>query len=184
MPNAFSFDTTSQLANIVTEIDANEAILALIRGTDVPNIQTNIDDNETKIDSIIALIPQMVRGDLTISSGSISSAAWSDVVNITASQGILVSIFIRNEASRTESNVRLTIDGIVSNDAVLANANTPYCIYQTMPLVQTDNILIAGSATDYYNFMLEFSNSLRVELKGTAGSGWVVGKCLYSLDSF
>lgn len=61
MPNSFNISAEVELAAISASITIVDTVVDAIRATDVPNIQTNIDDNETKIDACGA-IGALIRG--------------------------------------------------------------------------------------------------------------------------
>ncbi len=61
MGNSFNISVKPEIAAAVAKIDDIDAVVDLIRGTDVVNIQANIDDNETKIDDIDAIV-DLIRG--------------------------------------------------------------------------------------------------------------------------
>jgi len=62
MSNSFNISVIPEIAALETKVDTVDTVVDAIRATDVPDIQTNIDANETKIDAIptdplFALIP-------------------------------------------------------------------------------------------------------------------------------
>ncbi len=124
MSNSFNISVAPEIAALSTLVTTVDTVVDLIRGTDVPNIQTNINANETKIDTIDGIvdaiklktdtIPQNVRGTLTCVNDTTVLNTWVEILNISG-QGILAHIAVNiTDASNTISCV-LTIDGVVSN---------------------------------------------------------------------
>lgn len=184
MPNTFVFDITPQLTNIVTEIDANEAKIDLIRGTDVPNIQTNIDANETKIDSIIAAIPQEVRGTQSYAYLSNDTFNYADVLNLSGAQGKLHTIQAYISATVTDANIRMYCDNLTSQEHLITTVNTGLFIFDSVNPTGPLQITLDSRAIEPYAFNMEFSDSLRVEIKLTTGAGAITCLVVYSLDEF
>ena len=174
----------ADVPNIQTNINANETILDLIRGTDLPNIETSIAGNLTNINAIIAAIPQQVRGDLTNVSDIVSAAGWEDVVNISNSSGKLYSITHSLNASALTSEIRVTVDGILSNTLTVNVLVTGFCIYPINHPSTATPLWIGSTDTDLIEFNLEFSQSLRVEHRQPTGAGQVLTHVLYNLDNF
>lgn len=206
MPNTFVFDITPQLTNIITEIDANETKIDLIRGTDVPAIvaeidanetkidliratdvpaiQTNIDANETKIDAIAALIPQIVRGHVTEAYLLNDTAVWEDLLNITTSQGKLILITCYLGAGITDAQLKFTIDSQISNTVLLTDITTGLFITHSINPTGTGCLILGSSTTVPHFFNLEFDSSLRVQTRINTGAGDFECRMLYSLDNF
>ena len=182
MPNTFVFDITPQLNNIITEVDANEAKLDLIRGTDVPAIVTEIDANETKLDAIIALIPQIVRGTFTSAFLSHDTSSWADVLNISDSQGKLYFIIVSTSATVTSADIRISLDSQTATPHTLLLYNTRLCIYPG--LAGTAIFYLQEDDSNLHYFNLEFSSNFRVEVRVTAGPGSIDTRVIYALDDF
>ena len=182
MPNTFVFDLTPQLNTIVTEVNANEAKIDLIRGTDVPDIQTNIDANETKIDTIISLIPQIVRGTYTSAFLSHDTSSWTNVVNISDSQGKLYFIIVSTDATVVSADIRITLDASVSSPYTLVTYGSSLSIYQEMS--GTPLLYLEEDATNLHYFNLEFNSILQVEIRVPTGPGAMSCRVIYALDDF
>ncbi|HDY88593.1 MAG TPA: hypothetical protein ENH82_10865 [bacterium] len=184
MSNSYSPDISPQLTALTAEVDANEALLNLIRGTDIPAIQANIDVNETKIDDIIAAIPQKVRGDLTEAYDANTTSSWQDIVNISNSQGILNSIATYLGAGITDVQLRVTLDGFSSTLLTISDVAQGLCIYRTVYTTGTSNFYLAVSTSVFTPLNIEFSSSLRIEHRLNTGAGTLETRALYSLDNF
>jgi len=227
MSNSFNISLKPEIAAVVVKIDANKAVIDAVRATDVPNIQTNINANETKIDIIdttvdairavdipviaseindneakidtsisdIAtvdgivdaiklktdLLPLTLRGTMTQSYLSMSSDTFADVVNITDS-GILMYLNIGADAAGAAIEIILSVDGITyatfSHITSEGNENqglSPKPVASTSPYITLID-------TVSFSFDIEFSTSLRVQLRRSDGSGNVHCSCSYSLD--
>ncbi|MBA7483578.1 hypothetical protein ES707_19093 [subsurface metagenome] len=162
---------------IKTNIDANEtkiiaidAVVDLIRGTDVPAIQTNIDANETKIDAL----PSHIRGALTTAGISINSATYIDLISVTGS-GRLYHIRV-NTTGQDDVTFKFTIDSIVSNELVVPAEEFVYI-----------HVLLGGTPTfgisyiaDPPHLYVEYKTGLLVQAKTPTGSSPCT--LLYAVD--
>lgn len=96
MSNSFNISVKPEIAAAVVKIDANKtAIIAnktvidLVHGTDVPNIQTNINANETKIDTIAGIVDDILAFQLFNTTPSDSILASADVEQNTGSDSYI-----------------------------------------------------------------------------------------------
>ncbi len=200
--SALVIDNQTEIATIrVTDLPALDTkIITLdtvadnIRNIDVPNIQTNIDANETKIDTIDGivdaiklktdLLPQSFRGDFHTDYITTESATFVAVVNLTGS-GILYALNLRLANAADTVELRVTIDGILLS--VLSH--TGDILDWHVQVIGSGGTMTLSSAksggNDWNNLNFEYSTSLKVEARRSAGTAsHVVAALNYSIDTF
>ncbi|MBA7522311.1 hypothetical protein ES705_14429 [subsurface metagenome] len=175
---------------IDTEVDA-------IRATDLPAIDVLIDTIDTEvgvIDGIVDAIkiktdatPQNVRGHFTRYFAVEPSITFSDVCNITG-HGILNWIILKPTVSTDTLEMRITIDGIVSQPIDITDAATFHIVkFADQSLLTTDFHFkfVEALSAEAENQHIEFDTSFRVEHRISAGSDGQsqVNVCV-SLDAF
>lgn len=182
------------LAGVTTIVTQTGLILTDIHDTDLPAVVDEINDNETKIDTVItdigvvdgvvdairatdittitdAITAKKIRGQFKKAYLSTASESLVEVLNISGS-GILFLIEVK---TITEMGVfKVTIDGVATAEEGLALGNTKCMwLYETADTTNaftmkfTDNVKILG---------LEFQDSLVIEEKVTAPGG--TAQCL------
>lgn len=182
MSNNFSIDVSPQIAAVLAAVGTVDTVVDLIRSADVPAIQTNIDANETKIDTIIAAVPQNVRGDLLNLNVTHNTTSWFDALNLSSTQGKLYGIMINLATGITQGSFQLTIDGITSNTLVITTINTNLSVYHDFFNLFPYTLLASSTVFQYFN--IEFSDNLRIQIKLDTGAGNFSCRALYSVDSF
>ncbi len=197
MSNSFNISLAPEIAAVSALITTVDTVVDLIRGTDVPNIQTNIDANETKIDTINGivdaiklktdLIPQTVRGHITTAFYGDVTDVYADVCNITG-QGKIYFASIKTGNAGDTVMAKLTLDSNVfieishTGDAVIQ-----YIFPQTDDINSANLGLSKIPDTGQFPplFNLSFDTSLLFEVKRSAGAtGAIFAKILYIVDSF
>ncbi len=182
MSNSFSIDVAPQIATVLTAVNTVDTVVDLIRSVDVPNIQSNINVNETKLDTIITNIPQPVRGTLSDIWNTNSTTSFVDLINLSATQGKLYAIAVRITGSVTLATLSLTIDGITTNDLSITVLNTYFSVhYKLDDLI--GRVLVADQ-TNTEKFNIDFADNLRLKTRLNTGAGSIEARMLYSVDTF
>lgn len=204
MSNSFNISSSVEIAALDAKVVLVDAVVDAIRGTDVVNIQSNINDNETKIDTIVTDVgvidgivdaiktktdatPQKVRGHFNCVGSSSTSDTWASIINVTG-QGKLYMIGIQCKSSADTLELRITIDGKLSEVlSHTADADRHWVI----PFIYDPNTdefrlsKVAVTGSDFNSLNVEFDTSLLIELRRSAGTAnWVGAKIIYSLDDF
>lgn len=114
MANSFNISVIPELAAVKTVVDANKVVVDLIRGTDVPGINTNIDSNETKIDANKTVVDLIRFTDFPYTNTKIDanktvidSILTYQLLNTTPSDSVLASADVeQNTGSATYVKVK------------------------------------------------------------------------------
>lgn len=172
MSNLFNISVKPEIAAAVAKINANTALLDLVRGTDVVNLSSAIANNSTAlstIDNIVDAIklktdatPQKVRGNFNYAYLQTINMELQTVLNIEGSGKVqCISIYLKNETDGFQVN--LTVDG---------ETFPPY--YQegdvghhSLQLLASGKTLSMGIVNEYPNIDIEFHTSLLIEFRAT-----------------
>ncbi len=115
MGNSFNISVKPEIAAAVVKIDAIDAVVDLIRGTDVVNIQANIDDNETLITTIDSVVDNIRNIDVP----NIQANIDDNETKIDTIDTVVDAIKLKTDA--TPQNVRGTNQG-----AILQHVNSEF----------------------------------------------------------
>ncbi|MQY77572.1 MAG: hypothetical protein GH151_00005, partial [Bacteroidetes bacterium] len=127
MSNYFYISLKHDISVAVSAIYLNNSLLNFIRGTDVVNIQSNINDNETKIDTAITnigtantniatllAIPYIENTTPLSAKTKITLDVYETVVSVSPGSGFLTGISgCFYVAGNDNLDVKVTIDGTV-----------------------------------------------------------------------
>jgi len=188
---------STDIPGVDTKLTTVDAVVDNIRNIDVPNIQTNIDANETKIDTIDDIVdavklktdltPQLVRGTFNGTQFDTTSGTFVTVLTITGS-GKLCSLGIKVTNAADTIELRVTIDSFVFQTLSFTGSTDD----QLVVIDQRDLAVVNYNLSNFARppvaqslFDIEFSTSLLIEIRRSAGTGAkVVCRAFYSLDTF
>ncbi|MBA7700158.1 hypothetical protein ES703_108867 [subsurface metagenome] len=197
MSNSFNISVKPEIAALEAKIDIIDTEVGLIHTSDLPDIAAQIVTVDTEIgviDGIVDAIkiktdatPQNVRGHFTRYFAQEPSENFSDVCNITG-HGILNWIILKPTVSTDTLEMRITIDGIVSQPIDITDAAVFHIVkFADQSLLTTDFHFkfVDALSAEAENQHIEFDTSFRVEHRISAGSAGhsQVNVCL-SLDAF
>ena len=163
MGNSFNISVKPEIAAAVVKIDAIDAIVDLIRSTDVPNIQTNINVNETTIlanQDILDLIRGTDVGDIqtNINANETAILANKDILDVIQAKTDLIPQNVRG----TFSMAQLSLTNNTSlQDVLNITGQGKLCLLQAMgpygsnPIIQ---LTIDGDAFTLYNVQADCTN--------------------------
>ena len=180
-----------------TKIDANKSVIDAIRATDVPNIQTNIDANETKIDTIDGIVdaikiktdamPQNVRGTFYAINIFTTSASLVNALDITG-HGKLYAVSFHNANAGDTSGFKIIADGVGGEEITHTGDTDSNYLMSAHRTTGNPNLHLRVVPEALVNpglFICEFSTSLQVQYRRSAGTGGNIHICIYySLDDF
>ena len=205
MPNTFFLSLAPQIAAVSTLITTVDTVVDLIRGTDVPAIQANIDANETKIDLIRGTDVPAIQANIDAAEAKIDLIRGTDVPNLTTAintrqvrgefkiarattvdtnltnlvningRGKLLAINFIAGASGSPY-IKIEIDSYTSNNQNISNPGTLKWIYITS--VQTTTLCI-GEQTTFFFLNLEFKTHLHITFYGEAPFSAQNAMCYY-----
>lgn len=109
--------------------------------------------------------------------GSVAGNVYETVLNLTAKQGILYEIGMSENTSNI-ATARITLDGVI-----LGEYNTT-SIDLGLPKTPIPSVIPYPGAnqTMYGSFNVEFSTSLKIEIKGNVAEGITSYAIYYGLD--
>lgn len=185
-----SFVTAAQVITIISKVDAVDAVVDAIKTkTDIIGASVALESggNIAAIRAKTDATPQNVRGRLYIASLSTSSSEFQEVCNVTGHGKIHFIIFCLADSTDT-AELRLTMDGdvweVVSHTG---DIEKQHLITEFYGAAVAYRYLVKVLETDVRRTVLdlEFSASLLIELRRSAGSASNVGcKAMYILDGF
>lgn len=147
----------------IAEIALNTATLDDIHDTDLPAVK-----------SVVDALPTSNRGTLSASVYNETSTSYLSRINVSGSGYIY--FMIANLPGGNTTTIRITIDGRVSNELALTDAET-YYIFIQQPTAAGLTIAESTTATP---FAIEFKTSFLLETKVSAGS--TLFSTLYAVD--
>lgn len=188
MPNNYSISDALLIAALEAKVDIVDTVVDAIRATDVPNIQTNIDANETKIDTVDTVVdaiklktddlPYLFRGAYNSASLTTTNAAFQTVLDIPTGSGIITNLIVKCYDAADTLELKLTLDGTVFTTLSHTGATTTLFVMKHI-----DDALVICATAEYWHINLEFSTSLKLELRRSAGAANdVFASIAYSLD--
>ncbi len=166
--SGFATGITTVLGNIATQNTDIKSVVDAIADPQLPAILTAIGDNETKIDSIIA-VPHPGQSAPKMVSLETTSTSFVDLINIADGSGFLTGLYFWGLREATEYlYIKITIDGVVIFDG-------------------TQRILLTGFPIDSMqqgtiSFLHRFNTSILVEVKTENGSNVVAFFATYLED--
>ena len=202
MANLFNISVKPEIAALESKVDIVDTVVDAIRSTDVPNIQTNINDNETKIDTIDSevgtidtvvdaikaktdALPQNVRGKYYESVLNTTSATFQIVSDISG-HGKIVMLAVTCANAGDTLECRVTVDTAVFT--VIAHTGdvlTQALVNHPQTGAGMALLKLAAPPTTVQDINVEYNSSFRVEIRRSAGAaGNVTCKCQYTLDMF
>lgn len=167
---AIETDLSTVLANIATVdtvVDTTGAIVLDIHDTDLPAVKTDTGNiRGTDIGTITdAIIAKEVMGQFKKVHVVCDQAAYVNVLNIVSGKGKLIAVTCKSAVAGAPK-LKITIDGIVSNELILtADAET----YIFVGVSGADVFTISDSITTIF-MNTGFNTSLKVE--GQNNGSW------------
>ena len=188
MANSHSISDAILIAALDTKLTIVDTVVDNIRNIDVPNIQLNIDANETKIDTVDTVVdaiklktdglPYLFRGAYNSASLLTTNVAFQEVLNIASGSGSIINLLIKCYHADDTLEIKLTIDGTALD--VFSYTGATSTLYM---IKHIDDALASNVSGTYNNFDVEFSTSLKLELRRSAGANDnVFTSICYSLD--
>lgn len=182
--------------SVKPEIAALEAKVDLVRGTDVPNIQSNINDNETKIDTVDSVVdliklktdllpPVLPKCQAFQVTGTGTSASYVDLINVTGN-GIFYYGKFKASDNTTSIDIKITIDGITEEFTGLNDYDYLEILKES---IHNSNMIfsmfdcLSDLSPDLCNHCnIEFKTGFRLQYRRTAGAFDISWHLLYGLN--
>lgn len=188
MSNSFNISVKPEIAALSAQIVVVDTVVDAIRATDIPNIQTNIDANETILDSIKLktdllplTLPKCKPYQVT---GSGTSASYVELINVTGA-GIFYYAYLRCSDDTTAVDIKITIDGLVEEFTGLQTLD--YIQILRSAAYDTDSLFLMWDTADpepvnlSNELNIEFSTDFKLEYRRSAGTFDIFWHLLYGV---
>lgn len=177
MSNSFDISVHPEIAALAAQIVIVDTVVDAIRAVDIPNVQTNIDANETilnavklKTDLLPPTLPKCKPYQVT---GTGNSAAYVELINVTGA-GIFYNAFWRATDNTTAVDIKITIDGLVEEFTGLQTLDYIQILRESV--YDSDFLFFMWDTADaapsniLNELNIEFSTGLKVEYRRSAGA--------------
>ncbi|MBA7586796.1 hypothetical protein ES708_28801 [subsurface metagenome] len=166
-------DAVKERTDRIPDLPAHQALL--------PTIDGKLDTLYERAELIRAktdLLPQNFRGTFLPIGSYTDSAEYVTFIDVPSGSGYLLFIILLN-AIDTNLTFRLTIDGKVSNELSHDTVDSTKFV---IPFYSPSNTLRIALNDTLFMIPIEFSTSLKLELKKTLGAEVVTASAWYCLD--